>query len=663
MSFLAPMWIPLVAAGVAIPSLLAFYFLKLRRREVAVSSTLLWKQAVQDLQVNAPFQRLRNNLLLWLQLAALAVAAFCLWQPVLRKTQTDEKTVIMLIDQSASMGTVEADGRTRLELAKEAATTYVDNLDARSKAMIICFNEQARVAESFTTDKHVLRDRIEAIEQTDCASRLTEAVALAEAYSTRQIISSGGADLTPESPTEAAELLLFSDGRIEDAAELVLRRGGMQIAHIGATADNVGIVGLRAKRNYERPEELNVFVTVGNFGTESVKSDVTLEVEGGLPAVGDVSLGPARVASTQPAFPTSQDDASGSANNVGAVSFKQTYDRGGILRVTLNRPDALAADNEAWLVVPPPRSLRVLLVSSGNYFLSRVLSCLPLRQVKRIDPEVFEANRDEFAPGGRLDWDVAIMDRCSPEDLPVGNYLFFGAIPKIEEVKDLGETPGEFVYDWDEQHPVLRHVVLNYLRVGQCRRMELPKRADVLVEGETTPIVAAVSEGPSRFVIVAFHVYESNWPLRVSFPVFVYNAVRYLSDSIAVAPSQSVRPGTAASIPVLAGAERITVKRPDGRSDALDVGERQGVYYSDTKRLGVYRVEPAVGGYEAFAVNLLNPTESNIRPKTDFAIGSEQVSSSETIRRKNQPLWPWLMLGVLAVLLLEWFIYNRRMHV
>src|SRR5918912_1207813 len=52
------------------PLIVLLYFLKLKRKPLAVPSTFLWKKSVEDLHVNSLFQWLRQNVLLLLQLLA-----------------------------------------------------------------------------------------------------------------------------------------------------------------------------------------------------------------------------------------------------------------------------------------------------------------------------------------------------------------------------------------------------------------------------------------------------------------------------------------------------------------------------------------------------------------------------------------------------------------
>src|SRR5436190_19721087 len=99
-NFLNP-WFAAAAAALVVPSLLLLYFLKLRRREMVISSTLLWKKAIQDLQVNAPFQRLRKNLLLFLQLLLLLLLALAFARPVMNYSQGAGKIAVIAIDRYA----------------------------------------------------------------------------------------------------------------------------------------------------------------------------------------------------------------------------------------------------------------------------------------------------------------------------------------------------------------------------------------------------------------------------------------------------------------------------------------------------------------------------------------------------------------------------------
>src|SRR5580700_620544 len=115
-----------IAAAIAVPLLLLLYFLKLRRREIAVSSTILWRKTIQDLQVNAPFQRLRRNLLLFLQLLLLLLLLLALSRPVTNYHPGAGKATVFLIDRSGSMSARDIDGHSRLDEAKRRAKEYVD---------------------------------------------------------------------------------------------------------------------------------------------------------------------------------------------------------------------------------------------------------------------------------------------------------------------------------------------------------------------------------------------------------------------------------------------------------------------------------------------------------------------------------------------------------
>ena len=120
-----------ILAGVVVPPLLALWFLKLRRRPRVVSSTLLWTRSLADLRANAPFQRLRPSVLLFLQLLLIGLIAVAIAQPESDGLVDAGGRYVLLIDRSASMNASEgerAEDRTRLDIAKDAAIARVPEL-------------------------------------------------------------------------------------------------------------------------------------------------------------------------------------------------------------------------------------------------------------------------------------------------------------------------------------------------------------------------------------------------------------------------------------------------------------------------------------------------------------------------------------------------------
>ena len=69
MAFLTPLFLLL---GLLAAPIILMYMLRLRRREVTISSAMLWQKLLRDREANAPWQKLRRNLLLLLQLLILS---------------------------------------------------------------------------------------------------------------------------------------------------------------------------------------------------------------------------------------------------------------------------------------------------------------------------------------------------------------------------------------------------------------------------------------------------------------------------------------------------------------------------------------------------------------------------------------------------------------
>ena len=260
MQWLTP-FVGLLAAAVAVPLLLLLYFLKLKRREAVVSSTLLWKRAVQDLQVNAPFQRLRRNLLLLLQLLALTAMLVALAGPVLSLDRGPGQRYVVLIDRSASMNATDVTP-SRLAEAKKQAKVFVESLrsssamalaDRADHAMVIAFDRHARVMCNFTSDKRQLMVAIDAIEAGDGASQLSEAVTIARAFA-----QSPGPDNGPRSDEGLARMVLFSDGCIDDLDAIAVASDELVYHRIGESADNIAITAMKARRSYEQPEQVDL---------------------------------------------------------------------------------------------------------------------------------------------------------------------------------------------------------------------------------------------------------------------------------------------------------------------------------------------------------------------------------------------------------------------
>ncbi|MCU0917372.1 MAG: VWA domain-containing protein [Planctomycetes bacterium] len=655
MEWLTPL-MGLYAAAVALPLLLLLYFLKLKRQEVVVSSTLLWKRAVQDLQVNAPFQRLRRNLLLLLQLLALAAVLIALAGPVLAWKGGPGQRYVVLIDRSASMNATDI-APSRLGAAKEQAKAFVASLRSGSAlslregsdlAMVIAFDEHAKVMCSFTSDRRQLLAALDAIEPGDDQSRLAEAVTVARAFA-----QSPGVEGNIRSAEEPARLVLFSDGRIQDPETVVVAADEIVFHRIGAAQDNVAITAMNARRSYEQPEQVEIFAALANYGAEPVTRDVHLAVDSNVCAVRSVTV------------PACTPDANNVSFKPGqtAVSFSLTHGRAGVLEVRQLGSDPLPGDDAAWSILAPPKRLSVLLVTKGNPVLESALAACPLARLDPCSPAGFEAlDPAVFAVQQR--YDVVVLDNHVPARLPPCRYLVFGAPPNGIDVNSPRELENQVIVDWRAQHPVLQYVNLTNLFAAKSRRLELPRDAEVLAEFNESPALALLRRQGNTYLLAGFDVLQSNWPFEPGFILFCYNALSFLGAQVGTGGRHDLAVGEPITLENVPAETVLTLVRPDASREELSPGPGGSVRFPGTQRVGVYAVQMPQQPQRWYAVNLLDADESRIEPRDEIQFSSVTVAAEDRVlQRANVPLWPVLVLAALVLVCLEWLAYNLRVRI
>ena len=613
MSFLAPgmFWLALL-----LPAVVLLYLLKLKRQEVVVSSLLLWRKSIDDMKANAPFQRLRNRLLLWLQLLVLALLIMGLARPMLNVKGFEGQQMIVLLDTSASMKATDVSPN-RMAAAKRAVRAAIDDLSRGDSMMLITFAGKASVRTTLTSDTGLLRRAVEAASPTDTQTRIHDALKIASSVA-RQ--------------ARNPELLILSDGQIADLAEATRMPCKVTFVPVGKRARNVGVTLFDIRSSFDERSRPSAFVKVQNFGDEPVDTVLKLANNGALVEARELQLAPGKATS---------------------VSMDELRLNEGLVEAALDIDDDLAADNHAWCVLMPQRRISVLLVTEGNYFLDKALLLERDVLLTQVSPQSYTSGEGH---------DVIIFDRWHPTTLPGGKCLFVGVVPPMDCIAMQGEVQAPIVLDYDRTHPLSRYLTFAGINIAKAAKMRLSKGARALVESRDTPLIAVHSGGRSRTVVVGFDLYESDWPLRVSFPLFVSNAAHWLSGRRPGAATEKYATGDAVAIRAPESASGADVVAADGKRHHMELERGRDAYFSQTDQAGVYRIEFGGGAHtpRPIAVNLLSAAESNTRPAQSIELAGKMIPAAAEGGRTNREIWRYFALAGLLFLLAEWYVYSRR---
>ncbi|MDX2114349.1 MAG: VWA domain-containing protein [Planctomycetota bacterium] len=665
-TFLSPLsgvWL----AAVAAPLLLLLYFLKLRRRPVRVSSTLLWLTSTADLEVNAPFRWIRPSWQLLLQLLALALLCVAASRPSVDRPATDADVVILLIDRSASMSardvrpTTADAGPSRFDEAKRQARQYLDRLDGRTSVMVLSFADRAEPLTSLTRDRGLAARAIETLQPTDAPADLGAAL---------ELLSAVAAQSRQEPQPRAVTAVLFSDGGDALAAEargIASRSITPQFVRVGpplpeagsgasAGSDNAGIVALAAERNPEEPASVRLFARVVGVSGQERRTTLTCRVDGEIVAIESVTLAPA----------------SWSGPSDAGVNIEFLNTEGGLVELELAGQDALSADDRATMVLRPPAPLRMALVRPAAA--RDEVDAILLEALRALNPgalDTLAADEWERRAGAAQEYDLVVFDRVRPAASPPVPTLSFGAgVPEVSTLAPDDPRAVTPIVFWLRSHPVMRYVALSDVFAVGAARLGPVEIADerlvfeALATGNGGPIIALAQRRGVPRLVVGFDLGASNWVKLASFHVFLANAVDHLTLRRAESRGVAWRTGQEVLVQPAPGAEELRITGPaesTHRVPATWTGEAVSV--GALPRVGVYEVSGAREGDRVVPVNLLNERESRIESRESIELGPSALAAQSLSALAPRELWPWFVLGALLVLTAEWLLFAWRMRV
>jgi Ca-activated chloride channel family protein len=651
-----PFAAPLALLGLAfLPLVVAFWMLKLRRTERTVGSTLLWQRFGEDLQANAPWQRLRRSFLLLLQLLLVILLALVAAQPFVERPATLARDLVLVIDASASMAATDV-APSRLEAAKARALDALRDLPAGGRVSVVAAGATPRVVANATADLGRVRSAVAAISATPATADMGEALALASAIAAR---------------AGDAQVLVATDAAFTPPADVRVA-APVTVLQVGRERRNQAIVAL-AVRSAPTAVTRSVFVSVANLDLEPSTERVELWGDGRLLEARDVFLDPV------------------SRADIGIDDVPLDVR---LVEVRLAGEDQLALDDRAWAVVPPDRLLRVLLVSDGDPYLETALSYLPNAELYGVTPA-------DYGAGTKPElFDLVIFDSALPATLPKVPTLAI-APPRSSPLGSVtGTLQDPALGRPAPDEPLLRYVDLTTLHVAEATRLALPDWARTVVPTAAgDPLLYTGSRDGIATGVLAFAPRRSDLPLQVAFPILVSNIVGELVGA-SQAPTAAVAPGSLVSLPVPSGATGLRVTRPDGTTLDLAPAVAGGAAatLASTEQLGIYTVEPvgldtaappapgastsagAAAGTGSpsplvvdpsaparFAVDLFDVGESTISPGSAVALerlgsaaagGSAGGAGSDRAPARDD-LWLPLAAIALALLVLEAFVFQR----
>ena len=237
---------------ITIPLLIMLYILKRKYKEEVISSTLLWNEVYKNTRANTPWEKLRKNIMLLLQIIILLLLILSLMRPFLNFGGKSYKNIILVLDNTASMS-AEYGNNTRLDESKALAKEFLQSTKDDTNTFIISFDGSSNLLQNGDFNKEVSNEIIDSISQSYNTGDINDTLSFIKAIG--------------QGIEEEYEVIAFTDKELSlgdiNGKVISLANSG-----VNASVDNVSHKFLEDK--------VRVIATITNRGTGVYEGDFSL---------------------------------------------------------------------------------------------------------------------------------------------------------------------------------------------------------------------------------------------------------------------------------------------------------------------------------------------------------------------------------------------------
>lgn len=616
-----------VALAVFIPGIILLYLLKQKVVNQKISALNLWKEAYENVQASTPWEKFRNNILMYMQIAALLLLILALMSPYITGSGSEYSNVLIIIDNSASMSGLYSEDESKLDVAKEQAADYVNSNDG-TRYTIMTVSNTPELIISGSDDKGRVSDAVNNIETTDIAGSLDQAASMVQSL---------------VAAWKSYKVIAFTDSSAN------MQNINCEVVDLSIQGNNGAIQSL--SHTVSEDGTVKVMARVDNYGSNSLNTDVNLYIGNKLYDIQNVT-----VESGESSIVYFKDIASGKYNSI--LAGNTPY-----LMAELNSKDMLAGDNIVYDILDNGSENKILLVTDKNTFLEKALKISGSQTIDKVQPKDAEAADIE-------EYSLVVYDGVLPGELSeTGNIIFIN--PPASDVKK--ETEGWqkdiFIYGKKSKSSVIRTLkgnVTEYIEDYSFSSLDVlgfktPKWAKAFFETGSKLSAGYLGNYNGRMVaVIGFDLHNTDFPLQTEFPIFMYNLLRE-TMSARIAEKSVYNAGEAVSIQKKGKSEKVVVTKPDGTKENYNL-EGGTVVFADTIDAGLYSIKEDDG--EMYFIVPFPEEESDVLKET--VITSDKNTKTDVNKTlsgsisKKMVVLPVLAL-LLVLLMAEWIVYRKRL--